>query len=482
MNAKRWLTAALLAALPACQFCEEPPLETIPPNPDQTDEFCQRPASRVDILWVIDNSGSMLSEQNKVADRFSEFFRQLQTSLVDYHIGVITTDIREGFNEDANGILRRYDGPSVPGCNGCRWLTKDVPCNNPNVTRNQGESDSAYEARLQNECTAALVFRRLVTSGAGGGAFERGLESSTMALGAIIDPDTGGYASVNGEPAVPDVNKGFLRRRTGTCQPVANQAGLDCAQQEGENCSEPALYVIYVSDEEDGSSAPSSRYYYRVLEGLKGPGNEAKISTSAITGWPANAAVPITRACEIYNKAQDTDPNNDQEWPALERILRKELGGCRDVNAAPEDGNASAEVGTRYIEVACRTGGVVSDLCSGDYTTALNQLGADAAGLARKFTISRWNEVFWGDDGEAFTPDDEDMNCDGDAATKDAQHRTFCVFATPLGSDAEVLVRRDDATGWRLEPSTRSIRFDGSFIPKPGTKVTIKYRLKTQGQ
>mgnify|MGYP006146346057 CR=1 FL=1 len=48
-----------------------------------------------DILIVVDNSGSMASEQDKVAARFHEFFAQLLVSGVDFHIGVVTSDPTE---------------------------------------------------------------------------------------------------------------------------------------------------------------------------------------------------------------------------------------------------------------------------------------------------------------------------------------------------------------------------------------------------
>src|SRR4051794_29697921 len=141
------LSLALLVVMTGCNPCVDNTLSNVPDHQSQTDEFCQRPASKVDILWVVDNSGSMASEQNKIADRFTEFFQQLGSSLVDYHIGVVTTSITPGQTEDANGILRKYDGPEVQGCNGCRGLTKDTPCAHlDKASRTDSDSNTAaYE-------------------------------------------------------------------------------------------------------------------------------------------------------------------------------------------------------------------------------------------------------------------------------------------------------------------------------------------------
>lgn len=482
----RPLAYALLLVAAGCNLCGGPDLNPEPPSDEQTEEFCQRPASKVDILWVVDNSGSMTAEQSRLADRFSDFFRQLQKSLVDYHIGVVTTSIQDGLPENANGKLRRYDGPNVTGCSGCRFLTKEVPCSNPDIRRNDGESVSAFESRLQNECPAALVFRRMVTVGNQGSAFETGLQSSALALGALVDSTTGNYQSHNGQPVIPDENQGFIRRREGTCQPVASTtAGLDCSQAEQDNCAEPSLYVIYVSDEQDFSSQPS-RYYYRVLEGLKGAGNEGKIVTSVITGWPTGATIPTTKVCEVYNRK--LTGARDAEIDALTGYLTmvdKAQPACTDpsgMNTADD----SAVVGSRYIDVACRSGGVVADICSSDYSAALNQLGADAAGLARKFTLGNWDNIDFGADNQPFSGDEEsireNLNCDGAEGTSEQLDLVLCVKATNLNDEAEVLVPRDNARGWHLETSTHSVRFDGSFIPKPGTPVKIRYQLKGQGQ
>lgn len=58
-----------------------------------TDEFHQEPASRVDILFVIDNSVSMEEEQEEVADNFSKFIASIQETNVEWQIGVVTTDM-----------------------------------------------------------------------------------------------------------------------------------------------------------------------------------------------------------------------------------------------------------------------------------------------------------------------------------------------------------------------------------------------------
>lgn len=58
-----------------------------------TDVFLQEPAAEVDILWVIDNSNSMAEEQDRVASGFESFIENVEATNIDFHLGVVTTDM-----------------------------------------------------------------------------------------------------------------------------------------------------------------------------------------------------------------------------------------------------------------------------------------------------------------------------------------------------------------------------------------------------
>lgn len=448
---------SLVALLPAaCEECDAEPLANIPLPQDQIDLFSQKQAAQVDILWVIDNSGSMAAEQAKIAGRFSEFFRQLIVSQVDYHIGVITTDPIE------DGALRTYSGPAVDGCDGCRFITKEVPCANPDV-QTTGLNEAEIEQQLLSGCQAQLVFRKLVTVGIDGTAFEEGFPQAARALGAAtVDPATG-FPQYN----VPDANDGFLRR-------------------------EASLYIVFVSDEDEGAKQDGSpvRYYQRLFEGLKKAGNENLVSVSAITGWPREDGVPLlSEVCAILGSTFDGNPSNDDPRAAqVQDILASGETGCVDESGSEGDPNSFAETGGRYIELACRTGGVVSNMCDADYSTALDKLGANAAGLLRKFVVSRPEELDKGADCQLGTDDDPVLDCDGDGTFIVGDDETeydgpICVSARAIGSDegSESLLARDSNVGWEWEDSTNSVRFNGNFIPAPGSEVTIRYKLRAQG-
>jgi hypothetical protein len=53
---------------------DEPTLRRLPEPETQVDELKQKPAAQVDILWVVDNSQSMVEEQASLAQNFGKFF------------------------------------------------------------------------------------------------------------------------------------------------------------------------------------------------------------------------------------------------------------------------------------------------------------------------------------------------------------------------------------------------------------------------
>ena len=61
-------------------------------NQKQTDIFQQNHRNVVDIMMVVDNSCSMIEEQEKLAGNFNSFIEAFDGVDVDYQIGVITTD------------------------------------------------------------------------------------------------------------------------------------------------------------------------------------------------------------------------------------------------------------------------------------------------------------------------------------------------------------------------------------------------------
>ncbi len=58
-----------------------------------TDTSVSRTNSKVDILWIVDSSGSMREEQSYLGQNFSSFISRLALTNSDFQVGVTTTDV-----------------------------------------------------------------------------------------------------------------------------------------------------------------------------------------------------------------------------------------------------------------------------------------------------------------------------------------------------------------------------------------------------
>ncbi len=119
-----WTRFPLVILLGASACIEYEPTTTLPPAgvpnvrplevPTKTDKLVQVTVPVVDILWIIDNSTSMLDEQNALTSNFPVFMDYFLGSGLDYHIGVISTDhaADQGRLEMAQGV--RWVEPTTP--------------------------------------------------------------------------------------------------------------------------------------------------------------------------------------------------------------------------------------------------------------------------------------------------------------------------------------------------------------------------------
>lgn len=119
---------------------------TAQPNPpdltpvQKEDRIVQVTVPAVDVLWVIDNSCSMIEEQIALTDNFDNFVGYFVNSGLDYHIGVVSTDWdNETESGDHRGRLQTSGGR--------KWIDDTV--SNPSELFKEmavlGTDGSAYE-------------------------------------------------------------------------------------------------------------------------------------------------------------------------------------------------------------------------------------------------------------------------------------------------------------------------------------------------
>jgi hypothetical protein len=199
-----------------------------------------------------------------------------------------------------------------------------------------------------------------------------------------------------------DKEKG-LEAATFALHPVMT---LDGGPNEGFVRPDANLLVVIVSDEEDCSD------------------------NGALEGSPPSACYtepdqlqPVTSYIQDLRDLKDSD-----DKVQVGAIVGTDGSVCPDVFTSE-----------RYQRVAALTGGLVGDICQGDWSNVLDELGLSAVGIRRSFQLSNA-----------------------------AKPETLQVFV----DDDEV------TAGWAYDEATWFITFDKSELPPRGSTITAQYIIQ----
>lgn len=222
---------------------------------------------KADILFVVDNSGSMSDKQTKLGNSFGTFINWLIGGEVDYRIAITTTDMADPTHQ---GRFRAAAGQP---------LILDVTT--PNIVD---------------------AFKANVNVGVVGSADEQGLAAAAAAVSPALLAGT---------------NAGFLR-------------------------DDAKLYVVWVTDENDGS--PSNPPAYQTQIAAAKGGDLSQVFFAAIAG-------PEPLGCGLFS---------------LE----------------------TAEAATRYIDIIEATGGLFGSICESDFGVSLQDLAFQVTSSGGTFPLS----------------------------------------------------------------------------------------------
>ncbi len=202
---------------------------------NQTDKFVEPSTTKVDLLWVIDNSSSMGNKQATLAANAQRFMTEAMKSTVDFHIAVTST-----------GLTSVSARAACPGGAGGGEAGRFFPVDN-----------SRPRILSANTPHLADVFAANAKVGTCH-SIEAGLEAARLALTPPLidsakDPNTS-------EPN--DGNAGFLR-------------------------ADARLSIIWVTDADDTETFPvrSVQDYVNQFRAIK-PGHPELLSVSAVIGRP----------------------------------------------------------------------------------------------------------------------------------------------------------------------------------------------------
>ncbi|MBW2735299.1 MAG: VWA domain-containing protein [Deltaproteobacteria bacterium] len=354
-------TTALLTASCLLAFaigCESRSFEDPPPRDEKLSNkfYPQSIEKDVDILFVIDNSGSMAQEQQNLLDNFGTLIEALKSEKLDgkipnVHIGVVTTDLGAGNYGSAipscetaggdRGVLQSK--AQLPGCAAPTdaWISYSEGVHNISGCT---KADPIECVKDSFKCIAAL--------GIEGCGFEMQLESARLAL-----------------DKTNNANPGFLR-------------------------DEAFLAVVFITDEDDCSAA-NPQLFDPTQQGLSDPlgpltsfrcfefGIQCDINDRNTPGPRANC-VPAYDYLHDVNKYiaffEDIKGSKD-------RVIMAAIAGPKEPVQVGRDGPnptlmPSCRTATGFAVPALRIGKVIESfegeihtICTDDFGPALKALG-----------------------------------------------------------------------------------------------------------
>lgn len=307
-------------------------------------------AEQTDILFVVDNSGSMAEEQAELRDNMAAFIEVLTQSANDYQVGLISTDLERRPGPDCSpccDLDTDDDGaPDWSNCDNGRLYATDfmdrIFERPPLVDQTPAEYQAEIDALVADFNTAILSL------GINGAALEAPLEAMRRAL----DPD--------GSPIVTHLNRGFVR-------PDANLAVIFLTDED--DCSFPSSWYSEQGRDDahcyfEPGATPIEEFVDFLVE-LKG-GIEPIRAAAIVGGVPTGSdtdPVPFEAAgcftvtdtlCDIFDNQTDCDASPHCQWTTACELT------------AP----FAAEVGSASDACGCWTSRFLTDprvLMSGDF-------------------------------------------------------------------------------------------------------------------
>ncbi len=276
MRKKMLKTASLLISCAAAFGCNDHPVQKLDNVLTAVDQQTTKlPAkTKIDLLFMIDNSGSMCEEQANLTRNFKEISNFLFDDLgasADYRIAVISTDMLPANGE--MGAFLKKPAEYKPSLNCLDTSTTPPTPLSPNTEDcfedgfklEQVLQSSGDHKNIESKEDLEKKFRCLATLGTGGDGFEKGLEAMRVSLSCA--PKACLQACMNS--GVSDVQKcrnQCYAPNSALFEPCCNDDGtykLDCEIGEGEE--EPTflrpdalLVVIFITDEDDCSDPHSN--------------------------------------------------------------------------------------------------------------------------------------------------------------------------------------------------------------------------------
>lgn len=327
----------------------------------------QQKLGKVDIIWVVDNSGSMSWAQQQLSQKFQSYANKLLQQNVDFQLGVTTTDVCQ-----------------------INWSTgvpiADEICPDKNQITYGGKVDGKMVGPLRGEFVVdshtgnkilrpgsgfVNSFKRIAKAGTDGSAFEHGLTAAKFAV----------------QKAISGVNTGFLRQ-------------------------DAFLSIIVLSDEEDDGvqmwcedawgRTTTKADGSKDLNACRAGGNSPFLDAFGHAPYALVMQNGVPKTQYKFTADNLVSYLNDNAVKGTGKFNVSAITGVRgsngkiDCNKNNIQGSGPYESGTNYIKAANLTNGVVENICSADWSASLAKLGDNTLELITRIELASGKKPYPG--------------------------------------------------------------------------------------
>jgi hypothetical protein len=410
MQRKREAALMLLALNVLLAGCLERELK--PLNPclvsGVTRSVLAKNIDKLDLLFMVDNSGSMKEEQDALRDQFPKLIQTLTTGdrsarglsafppVTDLHLGVVSSDM------------------GVPGVAGIKGCSPDGGDDGKLRHEPQGAgcapsypSFLSFNAKGGNPNAIVQDFACISMLGTMGCGFEQQLEAPFKALWPSVytDPATGGVAknpfSFLSTTAAGTLGRGDL---------PAVQGGSASFLRNDPKTGLSLIAIVVVTDEEDCSARVTDHFktmpgdldvnvrcarnpqnlfdvkkrYWQGFRALR-PGNEDLVVFAAIVGVPTDLVDETARAAVKFSEASQRDAYYNRilaDSRMQEEIVTLPNGelrlrpSCSKPALTPDGDPQTADPPRRIVQLAKEFGenGIVQSICQPQFGAAMDAI------------------------------------------------------------------------------------------------------------
>ncbi len=304
---------------------------------------------KVDVLFVVDSSGSMEDQQATLASSMPKFIANFAGKTIDYHIGVITTDVDINQNQyfPSSSSVDRQPFGDVFLWDGAGSLLSS------RRGSTLGAGEGTKPAHFLSKGMSVNLIEEKFSLSAQPGTNGSGAEAPLLALAHFLMPER-----------LDGWNRDFLR-------------------------ADSLFSVVFVTDEDESltsCSATSLDHFNRSSACL-----EAGINSASFVNRIPDAK---SSRLELFNNAflaQRVDRPSLLSVDAV--VARGECGGTGSVfgQVIKAHGELLAEIAETYSED--QKGGKVHDLCVGDFSESIGAIGNTLANSVERIFVLKSDRV-----------------------------------------------------------------------------------------